>query len=87
VTEFPVIPGGISCREVVELVTAYLDGALSASDLARMEAHLERCPPCVEYVDQIRMTAHVAAVATAELELRPDRATLLDAFKEFKTSR
>lgn len=86
-TEFPVIPGGISCREVVELVTAYLDGALSAEDAARMEAHLERCPPCVEYVEQIRTTARVAAVATAELELRPDRAVLLEAFREFKTAR
>jgi anti-sigma factor RsiW len=83
-TEYPVIPGGISCREVVELVTAYLDGALSPADTARMEAHLERCPPCVEYVEQIRATARVAAVATAELELRPDRAALLEAFKEFK---
>jgi anti-sigma factor RsiW len=82
-----VVPGGISCREVVELVTAYLDGALSDADHTRMEAHLAGCPYCVEYVDQIRMTAHVAAVATAELELRPDRAKLLDAFKEFKTSR
>ena len=85
-TEFPVIPGGISCREVVELVTAYLDGALSDPDRTRMEAHLEHCPPCVEYVDQIRMTARVAAVAAVELELHPDRAALLDAFREFKTS-
>ena len=86
-TEFPVIPGGISCREVVELVTAYLDGALDEHDRARMEAHLELCPPCLEYVEQIRTTARVAAVAAVELELRPDRAALLDAFKEFKTSR
>jgi anti-sigma factor RsiW len=86
-TEFPVIPGGISCRDVVELVTAYLDGALDEHDHARMEAHLERCPPCLEYVDQIRTTARVAAVAAVELELRPDRSALLDAFKEFKTSR
>jgi anti-sigma factor RsiW len=86
-TEFPVIPGGISCREVVELVTAFLDGALDEHDRARMEAHLERCPPCVEYVEQIRVTARVAAVAAAELELHPDRATLLGAFKEFRTSR
>jgi anti-sigma factor RsiW len=82
-----IVPGGISCREVVELVTAYLDGALSAEEHARMEAHLQACPYCVEYVDQIRMTARVAAVATAELELRPDRAALLDAFKEFRTTR
>ena len=86
-TEFPVIPGGISCREVVELVTAFLDGALDEHDRARMEAHLELCPPCLEYVEQIRVTARVAAVAAAELELHPDRARLLDTFKEFKTSR
>ena len=85
--EFPIIPGGISCREVVELVTAYLDGALADDDRERMEAHLERCPPCVEYVDQIRMTARVAAVAAVDLELHPDRAALLDAFKEFRDSR
>jgi anti-sigma factor RsiW len=82
-----IVPGGISCREVVELVTAYLDGALGADEHARMEAHLQGCPHCVEYVEQIRMTAHVAAVAAVELELRPDRAKLLEAFKEFKTSR
>jgi len=86
-TEFPVIPGGISCREVVELVTAFLDGALSREEHERMEAHLALCPPCTEYVEQIRTTARVAAVAAVELELHPDRAALLDAFKEFKDSR
>jgi anti-sigma factor RsiW len=80
----PIIPGGISCREVVELVTAYLDGALSAEETERMEAHLELCPPCVAYVEQVRTTAHLAAVATVELELRPDRDALLRAFQEFK---
>jgi len=87
VNEFPIIPGGISCREVVELVTAFLDGALDRHDRARMEAHLELCPPCVEYVDQIRTTARVAAVAAVDLELHPDSAALLGAFKEFRDSR
>jgi anti-sigma factor RsiW len=82
-----IVPGGISCREVVELVTAYLDGALSAEETERMEAHLRACPYCVEYVDQIRATAHVAAVATVELELRPNRDELLRAFEEFRRSR
>ena len=41
----PVIPGGISCREVVELVTTYLDGSLDADTRARFEAHLELCGP------------------------------------------
>jgi anti-sigma factor RsiW len=79
-----IIPGGISCREVVELVTDYLDGALSDAETDRMEEHLKLCPPCVEYVDQIRATAQLAAVAAVELELRPDRDTLLRVFREFK---
>jgi anti-sigma factor RsiW len=79
-----IIPGGISCREVVELVTDYLDGALSDADTERMEEHLKLCPPCVEYVDQIRATAQLAAVAAVELELRPDRDVLLRAFREFR---
>ena len=78
-----IIPGGISCREVVELVTAYLDGALDADTRARLEVHLELCGPCVEYVEQIRTTSRLAAVAVAELEMRPDRDALLKAFRTF----
>jgi anti-sigma factor RsiW len=94
----PIVPGGISCREVVELVTAYLDGALDPHIVQRMDAHLQLCPPCVEYLEQVRTTARLAALsrpgaspplrsaATAELELRPDRDALLTAFREFKRS-
>jgi anti-sigma factor RsiW len=81
----PIIPGGISCRELVELVTAYLDGALEPETAERIDAHLKLCPPCVEYVEQVRATARLsAAAATAELDLRPDRDALLSAFREFK---
>ena len=81
----PIIPGGISCREVVELVTAYLDGALEPEIVQRMDAHLKLCPVCVEYLEQVRTTSRLtAAVATSELELRPDRDALLTAFREFK---
>lgn len=83
-TDFPVIPGGISCREVVEIVTDYLDDALSAEDRARMDAHLEACPPCVLYVEQIRTTRRLAAEAEAELERRPDREALLASFRDFR---
>jgi anti-sigma factor RsiW len=83
----PIIPGGISCRELVELVTAYLDGALSDDVSSRMEAHLRLCAPCAEYVEQVRTTARLAAFATVELELRPDRDALLTAFREFQQAR
>jgi anti-sigma factor RsiW len=53
----------ITCREVVELVTEYLDGALSAADRERFEDHLMRCEGCQRYLDQVRTTIRVAGVS------------------------
>jgi len=50
------------CREVVELVTAYLEDALPPEQRAGFEAHLETCPACVTYVDQIRATIAAAGL-------------------------
>jgi anti-sigma factor RsiW len=86
-TDFPVVPGGISCRELVEIVTDYLDGALSDEETARFEAHLAVCGPCVEYVDQVRTTARLADVAAVELQRHPDRMALLAAFRDFQRAR
>jgi predicted anti-sigma-YlaC factor YlaD len=83
----PIIPGGISCRELVELVTDYLDGALTPEETKRMDEHLKLCAPCGAYVEQMRTTARLAAAATAELDLRPDRTELLRAFTEFRRDR
>jgi anti-sigma factor RsiW len=44
------------CREAVELVTEYLEGALPPRDLVRFEAHLAECPHCREYLAQMRAT-------------------------------
>ena len=46
----------IVCRQAVDLVTAYLEDALSARDRERFEAHLEGCPHCTEYLAQMRRT-------------------------------
>jgi predicted anti-sigma-YlaC factor YlaD len=81
---FPIVPGGISCREVVEIVTEYLDGALAPDVVAKLEEHLAACPPCRLYIEQIRQTARVAAAAEAELERHPDREALLATFREFR---
>jgi anti-sigma factor RsiW len=42
------------CREAVELVTDYLEGALSPRERARLETHLSDCPHCSEYLAQMR---------------------------------
>lgn len=44
------------CREAVELVTDYLEGALTGRDRARFELHLSACPDCTEYLAQMRST-------------------------------
>lgn len=41
----------LSCRELVDLVTAYREGALAPDARAHFEAHLASCPPCVHYVE------------------------------------
>ena len=47
----------IECRQMVELVTDYLEGAMSAADARRLERHLETCPGCAEYLAQMREIA------------------------------
>jgi anti-sigma factor RsiW len=47
------------CRDAVELMTAYLDDALTNRDRARLEQHLAGCPHCSEYLAQLRVTIRV----------------------------
>ncbi len=49
----------MSCREVVELLTEYLEDALPAETRARVDAHLETCPDCTVYLAQLRTTIDV----------------------------
>lgn len=51
---------GIPCQVFVELVTEYLDGALPAEDVARIDTHLALCPGCVSVVEQFRETVRLA---------------------------
>lgn len=46
----------LACKELVELVTDYLEGALSDIDRARFDEHLEGCPFCTTYLEQMRQT-------------------------------
>ena len=73
----------LSCREVVELVTDYLEGALGDEERTRFEMHLVYCSGCARYLDQMRGT--IAAVGgTAPLEESDVPDELLDAFRGWK---
>ncbi len=55
------------CQQLVEMVSDYLDGALSAADRGRIEAHLEGCDGCTAYVEQVRELLRLTAgVETGE---------------------
>jgi len=72
----------ISCQEVVEVVTDYLEGKLPPEQAAIFEAHLKICDGCQYYLDQIRIT--VATVGRIEHEEVPAelRNTVLAAFRD-----
>ena len=56
-TEGTPAPGmTISCQEVVELVTDYLEGELDDATRVELEAHLALCPGCGTYLEQMRLT-------------------------------
>src|SRR4029078_8803528 len=50
----------LACREVVELVTDYLEGVLDDRDRERFERHLGGCDGCAAYLEQMRVTLRVA---------------------------
>jgi anti-sigma factor RsiW len=59
------------CRQVVELVTDYLEGALPRSQRRRLEAHLAGCEHCTEYLAQMRATIEATGRLRAE-DLSPE---------------
>lgn len=77
----------LDCNEIVELVTAYLDGSLDLETRARFDEHLLGCEGCENYLQQFRATIEaVGAIPDDEpAELAPEfRARLLNAFKDFR---
>ena len=74
----------LTCQQLVELVTDYLEGALPPAERARFEAHLGECEGCENYLLQMRHT--IAAVgALSEEHLEPEgRDALLSAFRDFR---
>jgi anti-sigma factor RsiW len=76
-------PAPLPCRELVELVTDYFDGALSRRDRRRFERHIAACDGCSAYVEQMRVTSTALGGLTEET-IPPDaRDALLHAFRDW----
>lgn len=75
----------MTCRELVEVVSDYLDGTLPKQDRLRLERHLEECPYCVEYIEQMRQTIEALGELSEE-SLAPDtREELVEAFRGWRS--
>jgi anti-sigma factor RsiW len=76
----------LSCQELVELVTDYLEGALPAGERARFEEHLAPCDGCTNYVEQMRRTVAALGRLPPESISREAEQALLAAFRGWKAA-
>jgi anti-sigma factor RsiW len=72
----------LSCQEIVELVTAYLEGDLDDDTVRTFEDHLTVCPGCQTYVDQFRVTIERLGEVPVDTLSNEAQARLLDAFRD-----
>jgi anti-sigma factor RsiW len=74
----------LTCQQVVELVTAYLERALPAPARARFERHLAECDPCDTYLRQMRQTIRWLRTAVVETIPSETKAGLVAMFRSWK---
>ena len=75
-----------SCRQAVELVTDYLEGALAPSKRQRFEAHLAACEGCDEYLRQVRLTVELLGRVEPEQLSPATRTGLVDLYRSYQAS-
>lgn len=80
-------PTELTCQELVELVTDYLEDTLPPVERIRFEEHLAMCDGCSEYVRQMEQTIRLVGALTEDSIPEPARAELLEAFRSWKKSR
>jgi anti-sigma factor RsiW len=76
-------PAPLTCRELVTIVTDYLEGSLTPEDRARFEAHIAGCPGCTIYLEQMRQTIEALGHLPEESITPEAEGTLLAAFRSW----
>lgn len=75
---------GMTCQELVELVTMYIEMMLSSEERRRFETHLIGCQGCMNYLNQMRDTIHAVGTLREDGIPPETRDRLLDAFRDWK---
>lgn len=74
----------LTCADLVELVTDYLEGVMSAEERSRFERHIVTCGGCAIYLDQMRETIRQAGRLREEDVAPEARDALLHTFRGWK---
>jgi predicted anti-sigma-YlaC factor YlaD len=78
--------GTMTCKEIAELVTEYLEHTLPRAERARFEDHLHGCQGCLAYLEQTRLTIRSIGHLTEDDIPAPVLQSLLGAFRRWKLS-
>jgi predicted anti-sigma-YlaC factor YlaD len=76
---------GLACKDVVELVSDYLEGVLLPEKRAALEEHLAGCPGCTNYVEQVRLTIGMLRALAQEPVFPATKEEVLQVFRQWKT--
>jgi anti-sigma factor RsiW len=74
----------LSCQQVVEIITDYLEDALDPRDRLHVEEHLALCPGCKVYLDQMRSTVRALGHIPVDTLSQRAQADLMLAFRQFR---
>lgn len=76
----------MTCQELVELITDYLDGMLAPAERLRFEAHVRTCSGCAAYIDQMKSTIRLLGKLSEESITAEARHDLLATFRTWKAN-
>ena len=71
----------LTCHEVVDIITEYLEDTLSPTERRRVEDHLAVCDGCTAYLEQMRETIRLTGMLTEEQIPEEQKRELLEAFR------
>jgi len=74
----------LGCREVVEILGDYLEGAMAPQERVRLEGHLADCEGCATYLEQLRTTVRLSGRLPEEAVSSEAMAPLLEAFRAWR---
>jgi anti-sigma factor RsiW len=76
---------GLTCQEVIELLSSYVEGGLTADDRRRVDEHLALCDGCTTYLEQMRETIRLSGMVTEEQVPEDEKTALLAAFRDWRS--